>query len=551
MPTAAQLLVECLLNQDVEMGFGVPGESYLAVLDALHDVSNAFKFVGTRNEGGAAFMAEAYGKLTGKPGICFVTRGPGATNASIGIHTAMQDSSPMIVFVGQIARSMRGREAFQELDYKSVFGSMAKWAVEIDDPNRVPEIVARAFQVALSGRPGPVVVALPEDMLIEQTNATPRGKVHAAKPRISAEDAAVLHQELASARNPVLIAGGGGWNASGRADLKAYAEANQLPVIVGFRSQDLLDNASPSYAGDAGVGMPPHIRTFLDESDLIVAINVRFGEMLTDGYQLFNPVHFDKTLIHAHASEQEIGKIFTPNRAIVSCPNALMSQLAATKPYENAQWASRTKDVHETWLKTVETPPQPGPLDMSEVMAHLRKVLPKNAIITNGAGNFAIWPSRHLPFGEHMTLLGPQAGAMGAGVPAAVMAKIYDPTRFVLCFAGDGDFQMNCQELGTAMQQGAAPVVLVLNNGMYGTIRMHQERDYPERVSGTQIVNPDFATLAKAYGMHGERVTETAQFSDAFERACNCPTGAVLELVIDPEALAPRMTVTQLRNKGK
>ncbi|MFD0915695.1 thiamine pyrophosphate-binding protein [Pseudahrensia aquimaris] len=549
MPTAAQVLVQCLLNQEVEMGFGVPGESYLAVLDALHDVSNAFKFIGTRNEGGAAFMAEAYGKLTGKPGICFVTRGPGATNASIGIHTAMQDSSPMVVFVGQIARSMKGREAFQELDYKAVFGSMAKWAVEIDDPNRVPEIVARAFQVALAGRPGPVVVALPEDMLTEECTALPRGKIVAAKPHMTDVDSKAIRERLAAAHKPVLIVGGGGWNASGQAALKRFAEANTLPVVSAFRSQDLMDNASPSYAGDAGVGMPPHVRKFLDESDLLIAVNVRFGEMLTDGYTLFDPATFDKPLVHIHASEAEIGKIFTPDLAVLSCPNAALNTLAALDPIEAPVWAKRTQEVHAAWETTVETPPQPGALDMSTVVAHLRTALPPDAIVTNGAGNFAIWPSRHLPYGEAMTLLGPQSGAMGAGVPAAVMAKIHDPTRFVLCFAGDGDFQMNCQELGTALQHGAAPVILILNNGQYGTIRMHQERDYPTRVSGTQIVNPDFAALAHAYGMYGEQITQTDEFPAAFDRACASPTGAVLDLIVDPEGLAPRMTVTSLHQR--
>ncbi|MEM8749691.1 MAG: thiamine pyrophosphate-binding protein [Pseudomonadota bacterium] len=545
--TGAQLLVECLLEQDVDIGFGVPGESYLAVLDALHDVSNSFRFINCRNEGGGAFMAEAYGKMTGKPGVLFVTRGPGATNASIGIHTAMQDSSPMVVFVGQIETSMREREAFQELDYKAVFGTMAKWVVEIDSADRVPELVCRAFSVAQSGRPGPVVVALPEDMLVQTTDARPRGKVQPVKPHITDWDAQQVMAHLKQAERPVLIVGGGGWNDNGRRALEKFAEANNLPVIVTFRSQDLINNDSPSYIGDAGFGLAPEIRSFLDESDLLLAINVRFGETLTDGYQLFDPAHFDKKLVHIHASENEIGKIFTPEVAVMSCPNAAMTALAAQQQVAGEKWKERTERARAAWVEGLNTAPQPGAVDMGEIMIFLRDRLPKDVIITNGAGNFAIWAGRYLKFGGDARLLGPQAGSMGAGVPSAVMAKLLDPTRFVLCFAGDGDFQMNGMELGVAQQYGVAPVILVLNNGTYGTIRMHQEREYPGRVSGTGLVNPDFTKIAEAFGMMGEKVTETAQFADAFERAVASPTGGLLELMIDPEGIAPRTTISKLR----
>lgn len=545
--TGAQLLVECLLEQEVEMGFGVPGESYLAVLDALHDVSNRFRFVGCRNEGGGAFMAEAYGKLTGKPGILFVTRGPGATNASIGIHTAMQDSTPMVVFVGQIETSMRGREAFQELDYPDVFGSMVKWVVEIDDADRVPELVSRAFSTALSGRPGPVVVALPEDMLVQKTNAKSRGLIRPIQAQPSSGAIAEIMAALRRAERPVIVAGGGGWKRSGEAALKSFAEANQLPVIVTFRNQDVIDNYSPSYVGDAGFGIAPEIRAFLDESDLLLALNVRFGETLTDGYTLFNPANFDKKLIHIHASEQEIGKIFTPSLGIVSEPNLAVSALAECEPVDQPVWAARTATARAAWEKGLEVPPQPGDVDMGEIMKFLRKRLPEDAIITNGAGNFAIWCGRFLHYGAGRRLIGPQAGSMGAGVPAAVASKLIDPQRFVLCFAGDGDFQMTGMELGTALQYGAAPVILVLNNGTYGTIRMHQERDYPGRVSGTDIINPDFAKIAQAYGMHGETVRHTDDFEAAFERACASPGGGLLELIIDSEGLSARTTISQLR----
>lgn len=545
--TGAQLLVECLLNQEVDIGFGVPGESYLAVLDALHDVSNRFRFIGCRNEGGGAFMAEAYGKLTGKPGILFVTRGPGATNASIGIHTAMQDSTPMVVFVGQIETGMRGREAFQELDYRAVFGSMAKWVVEIDDADRVPELVARAFSMALSGRPGPVVVALPEDMLVQMTEAQPRGLIRPVQAEPSQSSIGAVMDALKQASKPVIVAGGGGWGDEGKAALKAFAEANNLPVIVTFRSQDVIDNHSPSYIGDAAFALAPEIRAFLEESDLLVALNVRFGETLTAGYTLFDPAQFDKKLIHIHASDDEIGKIFTPDLAILSEPNLAALALAGQEKLEQTPWADRTQTARALWEEGLTVRPQPGNVDMGEIMKYLRQRLPEDTIITNGAGNFAIWSGRFLHYGAGMRLLGPQAGSMGAGVPAAVAAKLAEPHRFVLCFAGDGDFQMTGTELGTAMQYGAAPVFLVLNNGTYGTIRMHQERDYPGRVSGTDIINPDFAMIAKAYGMHGERVERTEDFEAAFERACASHSGGLVELIIDSEGISHKTTISELR----
>ncbi len=544
MKTGAQLLVETILEQGIGMGFGVPGESYLAVLDAIHDTE--FRFINARQEGGAAFMAEAYGKLTGKPGIAFVTRGPGATNAAIGVHTAMQNSTPMVLFVGQIETGMRDREAFQELDYRAVFGSMAKWVVEIDSADRVPELTARAFTTAMSGRPGPVVVALPEDTLVDTSNARTRGAVTPIRAHASEDDIMRVHTAVAKAKKPVLVVGGGGWNDTGRAELQQFAEANELPVIVTFRSQDLIDNHSPSYIGDASFAMAPAIRSFLDESDLILAINVRFGETLTDGYTLFDPRTFDKALVHIHADAAEIGKIFTPTQAVVSCPNAAMSALAKTKPLD-AVWADRTRAARKAWEAGLNVPPQPGNVDMGIIMDHLRERLADDVIVTNGAGNFAIWPGRYLYHGGKARLVGPQAGSMGAGVPAAVAAKLSKPDRMVVCFAGDGDFQMNGQELGTAQQYGAAPIIVLLNNGTYGTIRMHQEREYPARVSGTDLVNPDFVMLARAYGFQAEKVEATAQFADAFERALASPTGALIEIMIDPEGLAPRATVSSLR----
>ena len=544
MRNGGRLLVESLVALGATKGFGVPGESYLAVLDALHDTKDRLDFVLCRNEGGAAFMAAAWGKLTGQPGLCFVTRGPGATNAAIGIHTAMQDRVPMIRFVGQVGTDMKGREAFQEIDYPSVFGAMAKWAVEIDDADRIPEILARAWTTALTGRPGPVVIALPEDMLTSLTDATPlTGPARIAEP---APEAGALDQALAllaAAQRPLILLGGCSWTGAGRAALQGFAEASDIPVVAAFRYQDQFDNFSRCYAGEAGVGMPAHVKALVREADVILAINTRFGEMTTDGYTLLDvPVPVQR-LIHVHASDREIGKVYQPTLGIQAGPNAFA---AALRPVTGG-WAAWRAQGRAAWDAGFDLPPQPSPVDMGPVMAHVRAVLPKDAILTNGAGNFTVWPNKFYKFGPKARLLAPQSGAMGYGVPAAVAAKLAFPDRTVVCFAGDGDFQMTCQELGTAMQAGAQPVILILNNGIYGTIRAHQERSYPARVSGTTLENPDFVLLAQSYGFHAERVERTEDFPAAFARARASRTGSVLELVISPEALTPRQTLSQMR----
>ncbi len=540
------LLVECLREQGARRVFAVPGESYLAALDGLHD-ANDIELILTRHEGGAAFMAEAHGKLTGEPGIAMVTRGPGATNASIGVHTAMQDSSPMVLFVGQIATWMRDREAFQEIDYRAMFGTVAKWVTEVDDAARLPEIVSRAFSTALSGRPGPVVVALPEDMLSAATDAAAGTKVRIARP--GADQAAVdeAMEMLARAERPLIMAGGGGWTDRGRALLKGFAERNGLPVACVFRFQDLMDNHSDCYVGDAGVGMSPHMKEMVGKADVILALGPRFGEATTDGYTLFRAPDPVQRLIHVHASDRELGKIYAPALPVHAHPESFLAAVEATwlpASDSRAQWTAHGR---AGWLATHDLPAQPGRLDMGEIMRHLQEVLPDDAILTNGAGNFAIWPNKHFRFGPRQRLLGPQSGAMGSGVPAAVAAKAEFRERCVVCFAGDGDFQMTGMELGAALQAGCQPIVLVLNNGMYGTIRAHQEREYPHRVSGTAITNPDFVMLARAFGYHAERVEATEQFAEAFERARESATGAVLELVLDPEALTPRRTLSQIR----
>ncbi|WP_418593156.1 thiamine pyrophosphate-binding protein [Ponticoccus sp. (in: a-proteobacteria)] len=544
MRNGGQLLVESLVGLGATKAFGVPGESYLAVLDALHDTPGALDYVLCRQEGGAAFMAAAWGKLTGQPGICMVTRGPGATNASIGVHTAMQDSAPMLLFVGQVATDMRGREAFQEVDYRAVFGTMAKWAVEIDHVDRIPEILSRAWSVATSGRPGPVVIALPEDMLVDTSDMAPlSGPVPLAQPAPDADAMDRLAELLAGAARPVILMGGSGWSDEGRADLQAFAEAARIPVVAAFRFQDRFDNRSDVYCGEAGVGMPPHVKAVLQGADLILAVNVRFGEMTTDGYTLFDLPEMRQALVHVHADAAEIGKIYRPALGIVAGVNAFA---AALKPCEGP-WADWCAEGRAAYLAGLELPDQPSPVDMGKVTAHLRAVLPEDVVLTNGAGNFSVWPNKFFPFGPKARLLAPQSGAMGYGLPAAIAAKVADPGRCVVCFAGDGDFQMTCQELATAAQAGARPIVLILNNGVYGTIRAHQERQFPGRVSGTDMVSPDFVMLAQAYGFHAERVTTTEAFPEAFARAMASDTGAVLDLEIAAEAITPRQTLSQMR----
>ena len=544
MRNGGQLLVESLIALGARTGFGVPGESYLAVLDALHDAAGRLDFVLCRNEGGAGLMAAAWGKLTGSPGICFVTRGPGATNAAIGIHTAMQDSVPMLVLVGQVGTGMRGREAFQEIDCRAVFGTMAKWAVEIDAVARLPEILARAWTTATTGRPGPVVVALPEDMLAARTAAAPlAGPARITEPAPGGEAVAAALALVEAAARPLILIAGANWTGAGRAALQGFAEASDIPVIAAFRFQDQIDNFSPVFCGEAGVGMPAHVGALLRDADVILAINARLGEVTTDGYMLLDVPAPRQTLIHVHPSDREIGKVCQPALGIQAGPNAFAAALGPVK----GGWSDWREKGRAAWEASLIAPPQPSPVDMAAVTAHLREVLPSDVILTNGAGNFTVWPNKFFRFGPEARLLAPQSGAMGYGLPAAVAAKIACPERVVVCFAGDGDFQMTCQELGTAMQVGAQPIVLILNNSIYGTIRAHQERQYPGRVSGTTMANPDFTLLARAYGCHAERVERTGDFPAAFARAMVSETGAVLDLAISPEALTPRQTLSQMR----
>ncbi len=548
MLNGGQILVKSLVALGAVKAFGVPGESYLAVLDAMHDTAGQFDYILCRNEGGASFMAAAYGKLTGQPGICMVTRGPGASNAMIGVHTAMQDSTPMLLFVGQIARADRERESFQEVDYRAVFGSIAKYVVEITDTSRIPEHIARAWKTAVAGRPGPVVISLPEDMLSEMSAVEP---LTAPLPKIAeaAPDATALFtalETLSTAQRPLIVTGGTGWTEGGRAALQHFAEDSDIPVLTAFRCQDAIDHHSPVFCGEAGVGMWPHVANLIKEADVILAVNLRLDEMTTGAYALLSVPLPKQTLIHVHPDTAELGKIYIAAHPIQSGPNAFSASLEPISP-RNTDWRTKARAGYEALFTA---PPQPSPVDMAAVMTWLDVNLPDDVILTNGAGNFAAWPSRHLHFGPKMRLLAPQSGAMGYGVPAAIAAKIAAPDRMALCFAGDGDFQMNCQELATAVQHGAAPIILILDNGIYGTIRAHQERHFPARVFGTTMVNPDFAAVARAYGFYAERVEATADFIPAFQRAvaaAESGIGAVLNLSIAAEAIAPRQRISTLR----
>jgi acetolactate synthase I/II/III large subunit len=545
--SGGQVLVDQLVLHGAELAFGVPGESYLPVLDALHDAP--LRLIVTRHEGGAANMAEAYGKLTGRPGICLVTRGPGATHASNGVHTAMQDSTPMLLLVGQVARETIGREAFQELDYRAVFGSMAKWATQIDRAERVPEIMARAFAVATSGRPGPVVVALPEDMLASQVDvrdARPHRPLAPAAP--AAADMARLRDLLAAASAPLAIVGEGGWTARTGADVAAFAEAHAVPVAASFRCQDYVDNASPAYAGHAGLAMDAALAKRIREADLLLAIGGRLGEIPTAGYTLVRPGAPSQRLVHVHPDPDEIGAVYPPELGIVAGLEAFAAAARALEPAGAGARAGLLAAARGEYERNLgEARELPGSLQMSAVMAALRDRLPAEAILTNGAGNFSVWAHRYYEFHRYPTQLGPRSGSMGYGVPAAIAAKAVHPDRPVVCLSGDGDFLMTGQELATAVQEELPVVVLVVNNAMYGTIRMHQERNYPGRVVGTDLRNPDFVAYARAFGAHGARVERSEDFAAALDEALGCGSPAVVELRVDPQAITPRQTLDEIR----
>lgn len=549
--TGGQVLVDQLMIHGVDHIFGVPGESYLAALDALHDARNAIKFVICRQEGGAANMAESYGKLTGKPGVCFVTRGPGATNASIGVHTAFQDSTPMVVLVGQVAREQEEREAFQEIDYRRMFGPLTKWAAQIEDARRIPEMVSQAFHRATSGRPGPVLLALPEDMLtdeVEVADAVPYKVVRAAP---APEDMARLRELLAKAERPMVILGGGGWTTQACDDIRAFVEANQLPVVAAFRNADLLDNRHPNYIGVMGIGIDPPLGKRLREADLIIAVGPRLGEITTAGYTLFEIPVPRQTMVHVHAGADELGRVYEAALMI----NSGMAQFAraarALAPVPQPRWAADVAAARADYLATLKPTGSVGDVDLGEIVAWLNARLPDDAIVANGAGNYAGWVHRFFQYRGMRSQLAPTNGAMGYGVPAAVAAKIVAPMRPVVAFAGDGCFLMTGQEFATAMQFGANLVIVVVDNGAYGTIRMHQEREHPGRAHGVELRNPDFAAYARAFGGHGETVLKTADFAPAFERCLASKLPSIIHVKTSLEQITPRTTLTKMREAVK
>ena len=560
--SGGHLVADALITHGVDTAFGVPGESYLGVLDGLYSHRNDFRFVICRQEGGAAFMAESFAKLTGKPGVCLVTRGPGATNAAIGVHTAHQDSSPMILLVGQVGNDFVEREAFQELDYRRMFGPMAKWVAQIDDAARVPEYMAHAFQVATSGRPGPVVLALPEDMLSAMASVADAKPYRSVQAHPGAADMARVAELLAGAERPFVIAGGFGWTRDAARQLRKFAEANKLPVGCAFRFQDCIDNRHPNYAGDVGIGINPKLAARIKNADVVLCIGARLGEMTTSGYTLFEVPVPKQTLIHVHGDPTELGRVY---QAEVMIAAGVAEFCAGLSSLSCSTGAGRGEGARSETLTTIHSelatwqsePPlyakrtEPAKLNLWQVVQTLKRLASTDAIITNGAGNFATWAHRFWPYAGIETCnksqLAPTSGAMGYGVPAAVMASIVCPERTVINFAGDGDFLMTSQELATAVQYGGAPICIVFNNGMYGTIRMHQEKNHPSRVYGTQLMNPDFAKYAESFGGKGFAVTTNAEFDVAFAAALTHTRSAkkpvVIELKVDPQDLTPGATL--------
>ena len=545
MRHGGKILVDQLEINGAKVAFTVPGESFLAALDGLHGAG--VKTIICRQEGGASMMAEAYGKLTGTPGLCFVTRGPGLANAMAGLHVAQQDSSPMILFLGLPASDTEDREAFQEMETKSVLGTFVKWVAVIRDTKRIPEYISRAYHVALSGRPGPVVLGLPEDMLAAEFD------VADAKPAIiphlapSSEDAAALGRLLAKAERPLLIVGGPGWSRDTRQRVEAFAARTDLPVATAFRFQDYFDNAHRCYAGCVGIGVDPKLAAAVKDADLLLVVGARMGEMTTSGYTLLDSPNPRQTLVHVHPSPDELQRVYRAALPIASSAANFAALLGGLNTPPKASWTSRTASLREAATAYRKPIPTPGDVQLEQVMHTVSDMLPATAIVTNGAGNYAAFLHRYYAYKDWRSGLAPTSGSMGYGLPAAIAAKLAHPERTVVNFAGDGCFMMTSQELATCMQYQLPIVTVVVNNGMFGTIRMHQEREYPARVNGTMLVNPDFAAFARAFGAHGETVTKTADFKPAFERALASGKPAIVEVKTDPEAIAVTRTITQLR----
>ncbi|ASJ72585.1 thiamine pyrophosphate-binding protein [Granulosicoccus antarcticus] len=549
--SGGQLLVKALKTHGVQRVFCVPGESYLPVLDALHDsgIDNTL----CRHEGGAAMMAEAWGKLTGVPGICLVTRGPGATNATAGLHVALQDSTPMILFIGQIGSGIREREAFQEVDYRRFLGTSVKWVAEIDDAERMDEMISRAFHVATSGRPGPVALALPEDALSQLASVKPVAPWKQIETYPGPEEMSSLASLLESSTKPLAILGGTRWNEQAVNTFRQIAQTWQLPVACSFRRQMLFDHTNSHYAGDVGIGMNPELRKRVEEADLILMVGGRFSEMPSQNYTLLDIPSPRQTLVHVHPGAEELGRVYRPELAIHASPSAFTAALGKLQPtLQSAQRQTEVETAHKAYRNWSEaTPTTPGDVQMSSVMQTLAQTLPDDAILTNGAGNYASWIHRFWKFRHFGSQLAPTSGSMGYGLPAAIAAKLCQPERTVVAFAGDGCFQMTMQEFGTAVQAEANIIVMLIDNGIYGTIRMHQEKTFPGRVSATTLKNPDFAAVAAAYGAFSTTVTRTEQFAPALQQAIEAGKPALIHIHISPEAITPTMTLTQIRQQAE
>jgi acetolactate synthase-1/2/3 large subunit len=546
--SGAEVLIDALKLNAVERIYCIPGESYLAALDALYDRSEISVIV-CRNEGGAAFMAEAEGKLSGRPGVCFVTRGPGATNASGGLHVARQDSTPMILLIGQIARKDLDREAFQEIDYRRMFSEVAKWIAQIDDAGRIPEYLNRAFSIATSGRPGPVVLALPEDMLTDLTAVKNAGPTHRVRTSPSSTDIARSGELLASAERPLMIVGGSDWSDTTRLQLQQFAAASGIPVINSFRCQDFFDNEHANYAGDLGIGVNPGLYRLVEESDCLLVIGARLGEMTTGGFSLVDIPCPQQCLIHVHPGAEELGHIYQPDLAINSSSRHFVAALASSEvAFANTPvWQQRADLAHQQYLDWNRSITVPGEIQLAEIIHSIRRLTASDSILCNGAGNNTSWLHRFFRYRQYRNQLAPTSGTMGYGLPAAIAAKLCYPERCVVAVVGDGDFLMTGQELATAMQYQSNIIVIVVNNGTYGTIRMHQEREYPGRVIGTDMINPDFVMLAQAHGAHAERVVKTAQFEAAFTRCLAADRPALIEVQLDANILTPTATVDSMR----
>ncbi len=547
--TGGQILIDALINNGTDTIFGVPGESYLEALDAIYERQNNIRFITCRQEGGAGYMADAWANATGKPGVCFVTRGPGVANASIGLHTAFQGSTPMVLLIGQIPRHQMEREAFQEIDYKQMLGPVTKWVAQIDSAERIPEFINRAFAIAMNGRPGPVALALPEDMLLEYAKTEDLPPAVVVKTMPGKNDIAKVKEMLGKAKRPLLVLGGSNWDDTGRKAIQEFAERNQIPVASGFRRQDTFDNTHQCYIGNLGFGSFPQLLDYVLSSDLIIAIGSRMADATVRKYTLVEAPKPKQKLIHVLSSPEELGRVLTPDVAICCDMNSFAQAINKHITIDNPEWAELTSNLAKQHSSSLVLGPQVGPVDMGKIMEYLRAKLPANAIITNGAGNYADWPNKMFTYRGARTTLAPVSGAMGYSVPAAAAAKLAFPDRVVLSFAGDGDFLMNGQEIATIAQYGVNPIILVVNNGSYGTIRMHQEKRHPERVSGTDLKNPDFAAYARSFGINGHIIEQTDQFVSVFESALKSNVATLIEIRVGPDSFGPDTSISGLDSK--